>query len=211
MASSEDSLSDITILQDASTLSMEDLLEEYDKVASNYSKAKKIVDTYRQKLYQLERQHKLSLNLEEDYKHELQNIADAHASELDKQKTKSQEELVELRRRLEQLKSEVDQLETENGELKSAASQALVTPVIETKPCDPNETIVATSRLETLIELEAKYASVTEDNAMLKAKNSELLANAARTEVNIHCRVSCVAGIQSLFSRSFFHWIDITR
>lgn len=213
MAAPHDDLHDVTILQDATSLTTDDLLEEYDKIASNFVKAKKVVDTYRQKLYQLEREHKLSLQRENDYKEELNIITDSHANELDNQKRQCQAELLELRGRIEQLKSANDHLETENDELKVCASQAPVVPP-PTIEVNPDETIVASSRFDTLLELEAKYFTMAEENAMLKARHSELLTNATRTEVNIFSRVfflyfflsHFVPKFKIFFSHSFFMW-----
>lgn len=184
MAEPNESLAEISILQDPSSLSTDDLVEEYGNISGQYLKTKKIIESYRQQVYQLQRAQKLGLMRENDLKEELNIIADTHTDDLANEKKKSHTEMSEMRDRINDLKAIRESLETEIVELKASAGRVQPMPAIETKPCDPNETIVESSRLESLIELEAKFATITEENAMLRSKMSGLEANAARFEVS---------------------------
>lgn len=202
MAAADESLAEISILQDPSSLASDDLAEEYGKVSSQYLKTKKVIESYRQKVYQLEREQKLSLMRENDLKEELNIIADTHNDDLANEKKRFHSEMSEMRDRLSDLKSVRESLETEIVELKASAGTVQPMPVIETKPCDPNETIVESSRLESLIDLESKYSTITEENAMLKSKIAGLEANAVRFEVGS-------AFYFAVFSLFFSHFLKI--
>lgn len=184
MPALDESFADITILQDASALSTDDLLEEYDKIASAYTKARQIHDAYRQKVYQLECEQKLSAIREDEFRDEINIIGDTHADEMANATKQSQTKIGELRTRIDELKALNEQLESENAELKKRAVDVAATPVAEPKPCNPNETIVDASRFDALIELESKYFDVVEEIAAMKAKVSELTASARLGEVS---------------------------
>lgn len=184
MPALDESFADITILQDASGLSTDDLLEEYDKIASAYTKARQIHDAYRQKVYQLECEQKLSAIREDEFRDEINIIGDTHADEMANATKQSQTKISELRTRIDEFKRLNEQLESENAELKRRAADVAATPVAEPKPCNPNETIVDAGRFDALVELEGKYFDAIEEVAALKAKVAELTASTRHSEVN---------------------------
>lgn len=186
MSSIKDDFLDITIVQDPLSLSTEDLIEEYDKIKKSYSKAKNVIDSYRQKMHQLNRNMELSGIRENELKDELQSIAEVHEQELIDERKKFQCESNGLRNRLDDVKATNEQLESEVERLKlkiEDSAKNVRNPVTIEAKCDPNETIVSVNRLDYLVDLETKYFKLIDERNELKAEISELNSNAAQAEV----------------------------
>lgn len=188
MSSMKDDFLDITMVQDPLSLSTEDLIEEYDKIKKSYSKAKNVIDSYRQKMHQLNRNMELSGIRENELKDELQSIGEVHEQELIDERKKFQCESNGLRNRLDYVKATNEHLESEVERLKleiKDCAKNVRNPITVEAKCDLNETIVSVNRLDYLVDLEDKYFKLIDERNELKAKISELDSNAAQAEVTL--------------------------
>lgn len=185
MPAIDESFADITILQDPSALSSDDLLDEYDKIANAHKKARQTLDAYRQKVYQLESEQKLSAIREDEFKDEINIITEMHTNEMANEKKQSQAKMNELRTRIDEFKELNEQLENEMMELKARATEVPACPAVEPRACNPNETIVEASRFQSLIELENKYFDAINEIESTKATVGELAADLKRKDVNV--------------------------
>ncbi|CAO1363493.1 unnamed protein product [Diamesa hyperborea] len=108
-----------TVLNDFETLSHEDLLDAYEKLADSYKKIKILHETEHQVCYELKRSNQVLTSSEIYLQNELESINIIHNKELDEVRQKNINILEDIKEKNHELLSDNSKLENKNEDLNS--------------------------------------------------------------------------------------------
>lgn len=178
-------MTEITIISNPSTLVMEDLIEEYEKISQVYCELKENNEKSEQENFQLARNLELSKKREIYLCQELESLTESHERESTDIKHKYSLETNDLRTRLTNVIETNEELENVIDRLKKEmVSLELVTKAKE--PCEcgtvTDESVLSNSRFQYLEKLESDRLTMLQDMDDLKHKLMESIQCLARNE-----------------------------
>lgn len=161
-----------SVIQNPSSLSSDELLDEYEKLSKKYSELKTYFDKSEQKIYNLNRNLQLSGAREACLQEELDAIAEAHSNELRTVDERHHIEADELRCRLTDAKELNGQLENEIERLKYevVATTKVASKLNEAEAAMHRKRESQDNRQQYLESIEMENLSLARDGEEVKEK-----------------------------------------
>lgn len=185
------SIENTTVIACPSSLSVDDLVEEYEKLSEAYVKLKGNVDNLDQEVFQLKRNLELSIKREGYLNQELESVAESHEREIADLKEKHHNETEEARSRILFVKESNAALEIEverlKGEIAIQADTKKVNPKNANKNCEcstQNSIVVSKSRMEYLEKTEQAHDNLIQEFEKLNDELMGSMKTIAKYEVN---------------------------